>query len=225
MKDKLTSIFDKSMFSSMAKDMEDHVNETDKKDLKKKTDLFSNIEDQPNNIQTSGTSESYPAMQGLVPPTHLNNPERTTGNGKGGIIARKTINKSASVLIKFAFSSFPDATLQRLIAAIMGDSSLDFNTKQQITNILQQQPQSVIQRLANIPGIGFMTGAGVGALIAKFLLGSSLPGLILGSGIGGYIGNNLQNRHNSLTSPISSNPFANNFSYTPTNNSNPFIIL
>ena len=226
MKDQLASIFDKSIFHTLNEELEKAPQDIKVKDTKStKNDLFSNIDSQPSNIKSSDTSESYPAMQGLIPPTHLNNPERTVGNGKGGVIARKTINKCASTLIKFAFASFNDPTLQRLISAVMSDNTLDFNTKQTIIDLLKKQPESIIQQLANKPGIGFATGAGVGALIAKFLLGSGFIGTTLGAGLGAYIGNNLQNRYNALLNPVSSNPFDNNFSYRPTNNSNPFIIL
>lgn len=220
----LTSIFSNSMFNNIEKAIDNDAQKDTQEKPKKLGDLFSNILSQPDNITSSSESESYPAMQGLTQPTHLNNPERTTGNGRGGVIASKTINKSAS-MFKRAFSMHENSR-QELIAKVMQDSSLDFNTKQQIVQELQRAPDYKLKQIASTPGVGFATGAGVGALIAKLLLGSGFMGTLFGAGLGGYIGNNLQNRYNSFLSPISSNPFHDNYSpQASASSSNPFIIL
>lgn len=183
-------------------------------------DPFKNISVQPSNVSSvNGETVEYPSMEGLVPPCHLNNPERTVGNGKGSAYGNKTIIKDASFL-KRAFSMYSSSSndLNELISAVMGDSQLSFDQKNQIISALRSQPPSVISKIRN--SLGMLAGSGIGIAIAKFLFGSGFGGQAFGALLGGYIGNNLQNRWSNNSAPTNRNPFSSG--YNPGFINNPF---
>ena len=149
----------------------------------KNLDCFS-MKNKPNN-KIDSPQEEYPGLDGLPQPTHLNNPNRTTGNGRGAVIIGKKI-------IKHAFVGSKDELLNKLINAVMSDTSLSFQDKDAIIEALKRQPESILNSIND--KLGLFLGAGAGATIAKFLLGSGALGTVLGALVGSYIGNNLQNR-------------------------------
>ena len=200
--------------------LEEKANNTDTSFTNKKVDPFKNISIQPSNVSSvNDETVEYPSMEGLVPPCHLNNPERTVGNGRGSAYGNKTIIKDASFL-KRAFSMYSNSSndLNELISAVMGDSQLSFDQKNQIISALKSQPPSVISKIRN--SLGMLIGSGIGLAIAKFLFGSGFGGQAFGTLLGGYIGNNLQNRWTNNSSPINRNPFSSG--YNPGFINNPF---
>lgn len=166
--------------------------------------------------EVSSKNDEYPAMDGLIVPCHLNNPERTVGNGKGSTYANKSIIKDASFLKRSSSMNY-DSDLNALIAAVMSDSQLDFNQKNQLITALKSQSPTTISIIKN--NLGSLFGAGIGLAIAKFLFGAGFGGQVFGSLIGAYMGNNLQDRLNN-NSRIDKNPFSS--SYNPSFINNPF---
>lgn len=204
-------IFDKLSLGKIFKSLNQSETEKDYNLI----DKDNNVSKRKNNEASSENSE-YPAMDGLIIPCHLNNPERTVGNGKGSTYANKTIIKDASYIKRASATTF-DSDLNSLIAAVMSDSQLDFNQKNQLINALKAQSPTTISIIKN--NLGSLFGAGIGLAIAKFLFGAGFGGQAFGSLLGAYIGNNLQNRLNN-NSNINRNPFSS--SYNPSFINNPF---
>lgn len=190
----------------------------DTKQESNKNDLFSNNESKPSNIKETATNNEYPAMDGLIVPNHLNNPDRVAGNGRGSAISAKNIIKNGSVLKKQAFSAGTNSSeiLNQLISAVMSDTQLDYNQKSRIVDALKAQSPVVLATIKDHVGILF--GAGAGLAIAKFLFGAGFGGQLMGSIFGAYLGNNIQNR---LKNPLNNNPFSG--VYNPGFTNNPFI--
>ena len=204
-KDNLSSIFSNTTIAQAAKNLniQDEAATIENKDqdsskISQDNEIAANVE--TINKNTTSTSE-YPAMEGLTEPTFINNPNRTVGNGKGGTVAFKNLIKQCSFK-KLAFSNAND-----LIAAVMSDPQLSFIDKQQVVQLLQNAPSSLINTLRQ--NIGPLMGAGIGVLIAKLLLGAGPIGMLGSAAIGGFLGNGIENMMNST--PIDNNPYSDTY--------------
>jgi len=79
------------------------------------------------------------------------------------------------------YSSAPD-----IIAAVSSDSTLTYAQQAALLSAISHL--STEQEAELNRKIGYATGAGVGAIVARFLLGLGVPGTILGGIVGGAIG-------------------------------------
>lgn len=107
-------------------------------------------------------------------------------------------------------SSFSDvATINN---KIMGDTSLSFQQKRQLMNLINSLPSTSISQIA--PMVGSLIGTGAGAIIAKYLMGMGITGTVLTSILGATIGSNIARRFAPLTpsfNPIQGMGFLDNF--------------
>ena len=107
-----------------------------------------------------------------------------------------------------AFSSnpyMPNSALDTPAAIInnriMADSLLSFDQRNQLMSLVSQLPSNALSQLA--PMIAAATGAGVGALIAKYLLGMGITGTVIISILGGSLGNRLGQPSEPAFNPVS----------------------
>jgi hypothetical protein len=78
---------------------------------------------------------------------------------------------------------------QQVMDAISAAPGLSFQQRSQFMMGVSKLPDSQVNRLAEL--IPTVTGIGVGALVAKFLMGAGLGGIVLGGMLGGVIGHAL----------------------------------
>jgi hypothetical protein len=71
-------------------------------------------------------------------------------------------------------------------SALMSDSSISSGERMTLLQSVAQLPQSDIQLLAKL--VRTVAGAGVGAIIAKFLFKAGSGGMLLGGLLGGFAG-------------------------------------
>lgn len=86
-----------------------------------------------------------------------------------------------------AFGGFSDVAM--INNKIMGDPTLDFQQRRQLMNLINQLPSTSISQLA--PVVGSALGAGVGAIIAKYLLKMGITGTIITSILGSRFGSSI----------------------------------
>lgn len=98
--------------------------------------------------------------------------------------------KTASTMFGSPMSSFSDVAL--INNKIMGDSSLSFDQRRQLMNLINQLPSTSISQLA--PMVGSLIGTGAGAIIAKYLLNMGITGTVLTSILGAVMGSGIVNR-------------------------------
>ena len=78
-------------------------------------------------------------------------------------------------------------------AKIMSDNNLTFEDRRSLMNYVSTIPTDVLQQI--VPGLSSLIGAGAGALIARKLLNMGFAGTILGALIGSHIGGGLGNSY------------------------------
>jgi hypothetical protein len=84
------------------------------------------------------------------------------------------------------FSKQASADSLRLKALLSADSTVGFTEKARLQKALDSLSDVDIRAILQlVSGLG---GAGVGALIAKFLLGSGKGGMLMGAAVGGFLG-------------------------------------
>ena len=105
---------------------------------------------------------------------------------------------------------FGDPTDQ-ILTALQSDTGLGTYQKMQMMAQVAQLPQYQAAQLAQM--LGSVAGAGVGALIARFLLGAGTLGTAVGAGMGYMAGNALFGNHqrDAMGYPSSDQSFTNSF--------------
>lgn len=109
------------------------------------------------------------------------------GGTAGGFLGYALGNDEQNAKTASAFGGFSDVAM--INNKIMGDPTLDFQQRRQLMNLINQLPGTSISQLA--PVVGSALGAGVGAIIAKYLLKMGITGTIITSILGSRFGSSL----------------------------------
>lgn len=119
-----------------------------------------------------------------------------TGALGGGVLGHalgtdmQNAKTASSIFNSMPTSSFSDvATINN---KIMGDTSLSFQQKRQLMNLINSLPGTSISQLA--PMVGSLLGTGAGAIIAKYLMNMGITGTVLTSILGAAMGSNIARR-------------------------------
>ena len=112
------------------------------------------------------------------------------GGTAGGFLGYALGNDKQNAKTASAFDGFSDVAM--INNKIMGDPTLDFQQRRQLMNLINQLPGTSISQLA--PVVGSALGAGVGAIIAKYLLKMGITGTIITSILGSRFGSSLASR-------------------------------
>ena len=129
------------------------------------------------------------------------------GGSIGGLTGWALGNDEQNAKVASAFEGFSDVAM--INNKIMGDPTLDFQQRRQLMNLINQLPSTSISQLA--PVVGSALGAGVGAIIAKYLLKMGITGTIitsiLVSGIGSSFASHFYGPKPGTFSPFSGTGF------------------